>query len=136
VEGTLYDEDFSEESFNWRVRANNTFRLSKTTRFQINGFYNSPTVSAQGEREGFHFVDVAARKDLLNRTLSVALQVRDVLRTGKFEFTSEGPGFYSYREFTRKSPRVTLTLTYNFNNYRPEREETEDQDLFGGEEQF
>jgi outer membrane receptor protein involved in Fe transport len=136
VEGTLYDRDFSEESFNWRVRANNTFRFAKSTRFQINGFYNSPTVSAQGEREGFYFTDLAIRQDFLNRTLSVAVQVRDVLRTGKFEFTSEGPGFYSHREFTRKSPSVTLTLTYNFNNYRPERDESEDQDLFGGEEQF
>lgn len=136
VEGTLYDEDFSEESFNWRVRANNTFRLSRTTRFQVNGFYNSPTVSAQGEREGFFFADLGLRQDFLDRTFSLALQVRDVLRTGRFEFTSEGPDFYSSREFTRKSPRVTLTLTYNFNNYKPEREEPEEQDLFGGEEQF
>jgi hypothetical protein len=136
VEGTLYERDFSEESFNWRVRANNTFRLTRATRFQINGFYNSPTVSAQGEREGFYSADVAVRQDLMDRTLSLALQVRDVLRTGKFEFTSEGPDFYSHREFTRKSPSVTLTLTYNFNNYKPEREEPEDRDLFGGEEEF
>ncbi len=136
VEGTLYDKDFSEESFNWKVRANNTFKLTKSTRFQVNGFYNSPTVSAQGEREGFCLTDVAVRQDLMNRALSVALQVRDVFRTGKFEFTSEGPDFYSHREFTRKSPRVTLTLTYNFNNYKPERDDTEDRDMFGGDEEF
>ena len=136
VEGTLYDEDFSEESFNWRVRANNTFRLTKSTRFQVNGFYNSPTISAQGEREGFYLTDVGFRQDFMNRTLSAALQVRDIFRTGKFEFTSEGPDFYSHREFTRKSPSVTLTLTYNFNNYKPEREDTEDRDMFGGEEEF
>jgi len=136
VEGTLYDRDFSEESFNWRVRANNTFRLTKSTRLQVNGFYNSPTVSAQGEREGFYSTDVAVRQEFMNRALSLALQVRDVLRSGKFEFTSEGPDFYSHREFTRKSPSVTLTLTYNFNNYKPEREDTEDRDMFGGDEEF
>jgi outer membrane receptor protein involved in Fe transport len=136
VEGTLYDRDFSEESFNWRVRANNTFRLTKSTRFQVNGFYNSPTVSAQGEREGFYLTDVGLRQDLMNRVLSMALQVRDIFRTGKFEFTSDGPDFYSHREFTRKSPSVTLTLTYNFNNYKPERDDTEDRDMFGGEEEF
>jgi outer membrane receptor protein involved in Fe transport len=136
VEGTLYDEDFSEESFNWRIRANNTFSVTKSTRLQFNGFYNSPTVRAQGEREGFYVADVAIRQDFLKRTLSLALQVRDVFRTGRFEFTSEGPGFYTHREFERKSPVVRLTLTYNFNNYKPEREIEEDRDLFGGEEEF
>jgi outer membrane receptor protein involved in Fe transport len=136
VKGTLYGDDFSEESFDWSVRANNTFKLSGATRIQVNSFYNSPTVSAQGKRKGFYSTDLGIRQDLVNRTLSLALQVRDVFRTGKFEFTSEGPDFYNYRRFTRKSPSVTLALTYNFNNYKPEQEKPADQDIFGGEEEF
>jgi outer membrane receptor protein involved in Fe transport len=136
IEGRLYGSDFAEESFNWRVRANNTFRLTGSTRLQINGFYNSPTASAQGEREGFSSTDMALRQDFMNRTLSLAVQVRDVFRTGKFEFTSEGPDFYSHREFKRKAPSVSLTLTYSFNNYKQKQEEPEDRDMFGGEEEF
>ena len=57
-----------------------------------------------------------------NKTFAATLQVRDIFRTGKFEFTSEGTGFYNHREFTRKSPSVTMTISYNFNNYKPERD--------------
>lgn len=136
VEGTLYEEEFSEESFNWRVRLNNTFKIARSTRIQLNGNYNSPTASAQGERKGFIFTDVAVKQEFLNRTLAATLQVRDVFRTGEFEFTSEGEDFYSRRRFSRKSPSVTLTLSYNFNNYKPERERPEEAEAFEGEEEF
>jgi outer membrane cobalamin receptor len=136
VEGTLYGEPFSQESFNWRTRLNSTFRVSKFTRIQVNGNYNSPTVTAQGEREGFIFTDVAVKQEFLNKTLATTLQVRDVFRTGRFEFTSEGEDFYNHREFRRKSPSVTLTISYTFNNYVPDRERRQEQEAFEGEEEF
>jgi hypothetical protein len=80
--------------------------------------------------------DVAIKQEFMDRTLAATLQVRDIFRTGKFEFTSEAAEFYSHREFTRKSPSVTLTLSYNFNNYRPEREQPEEREVFEGEDEF
>ncbi len=136
VEGTLYGEPFSEESFNWRIRLNSTFKIRSSTRIQVNGNYNSPTVTSQGEREGFIFTDAAIKQEFMDKKLSATLQVRDIFRTGKFEFTSEGDDFYSSRKFTRKSPSVTLTLTYNFNNFKPERKRPEDSEGFEGEEEF
>jgi outer membrane receptor protein involved in Fe transport len=136
IEGALYGRDFSEESFNWRIRAGNTFRVARSTRLQINAFYNSHTVTAQGERKGFYVADLGLKQDFMNRKLSVSLQVRDILRSGKFEFTSEGPDFYSHREFTRKAPNFSLMLTYNFNNYKPEQEDREGLDEFDRTEEF
>jgi outer membrane receptor protein involved in Fe transport len=123
VEGTLYGEPFSQGSNNWSIRANNTFRVAPSTRLQISGIYNSPTVTAQGRREGFAITNAA-------------LRVRDIFGTARFESTSEGPGFYSHSEGYRKSPVVMLALNYNFNNYKPKREREEEPDEFeGGEEQ-
>jgi outer membrane receptor protein involved in Fe transport len=136
VEGTLFDEPFSEGSFNWNVRFNNTFKIGQSTRLQINGIYNSPSASSQGEREGFTTTDAAIKQTLFTRNLTATLQVRDVFGTGRFESTSEGRDFYSYILFDRESPVVTLTLSYNFNNYRPERRRPEDEVEFEGEEGF
>lgn len=133
VEGTIYDEPFSRQSFNWSLRYSNTFRLTSSTRLQINGRYRSPTVTAQGTREGSFVTDSALRQDFLNRKISLNLQVRDLLGTGEFEFASEGPDFYSYRKSTRESPVVTLTLSFNFNNYRPERRQDIETEIFEGE---
>jgi len=134
IEGKLYDEDFSEESFSWNLRLNNTFRLGPSTRIQLNSMYNSSRASAQGTREGFFVTDIAVKQELLGKNLSVSLQARDVLRTGQFERTSEGRGFEEHRIFKRKSPYMTLTISYNINNYKRRRDELRDEVPEGLEE--
>jgi len=49
VEGTLYDEPFSNKSNNWSSRFNNTFNIMKSTKIQVNSMYNGPSVNVQGK---------------------------------------------------------------------------------------
>ena len=121
VEGELDGKDFSENSFNWNTRFNNTLRFGKTTRVQLNGMYNSPTITAQGERDGFLMANVALRQSFYKNKLSATLQVRDVFGTMSHSGTFEGEDFYSYYDFNPNTPIVTLTLTYRINNYKPDR---------------
>jgi len=138
VEGELFGRDFSESSFNWNTRLNNTFRLGKSTRVQLNGMYNSPTVSAQGEKEGFFMTNLAVRQSFYNNKLSATLQVRDVFGTMRHSSTYEDVDFYSYYDFQPNTPLVTLTLSYKINNYKPDRKNRSQNgsDDMGGEEEF
>lgn len=122
VEGEAAGQDFSRESFNWSARFNNTLKLGSATRLQFNGMYRSPSVSSQGEHDGFFFTSAAIKQNIFSKDLAATLTVWDLFGTGKHDHTSEGPDFYSYREFTRESQVVMLTLTYNFNNYKPDLE--------------
>ena len=65
--------------------------------------------------------NAALKQDFFNRKLTATLQVRDILGTGIHEFTSSGPGFESYINFTRESPVVMITLSYKINNYKSKR---------------
>ena len=121
VEGILYELYFSNTSNNWSSRFNNTFIISKNTKFQINSMYNGPSARAQGESAGYYMVNAAVRQSFLDRKLSLVLQVRDIFSSAKHEFTSEGPDFYNYSEYRREAPIVTLTMSYRFNNYKPDR---------------
>ncbi len=136
IEGELKGEPFSEESFNWKVNFNNTFKLGTATRIQINGMYGSPSVTSQGRREGFFYTSAALKQNIFSKNLSATLQVRDIFGTGKFEYTSEGADFYSHSLRSHKSPIVMLTITYNFNNYKPERRRDRDEEGFEEEEEF
>ena len=122
IEGDLEGVSFNQRSFNWDGRWNNTLLISKTTQLQINSRYNSPSATAQGEYKGNFSVHASIKQNLLERKLSVILQVRDIFGTAKREFTSESDDFYYYRYHYHKAPVVMLTLTYNFNNYKIERE--------------
>ncbi|MBD3274444.1 MAG: TonB-dependent receptor [Candidatus Marinimicrobia bacterium] len=118
IEGTLNDQDFSRSSFNWNARMSNSLELWEDGQIQLNAFYSSPSVSAQGEREGFIMTDLAVRQDFLDNSLSAIFQVRDLLGTGNREFITSGENFYRYNYMERESPVIMLTLRYNINNYR------------------
>jgi len=122
VRGELYGESFDEGSFNWGLRMNHTFTLRKSTRIQLNANYRSPSVTAQGTHGGMFYTNLAIRQDFLDRALSATLQIRDVLGTASRSHKTRGPGFYSYMEFERQPRMLSLTLTYNINNYKIERE--------------
>lgn len=134
IEGTLYGHPFSRSSFNWTARVNNTFKIGQSTRIQLNGMYNSETVSSQGRSGEMYMANAAVKQDFMKRKLSVTLMVRDIFSTGEHENFSEGPGFYNHRLHTHDAPVVMLTLTYNFNNFKPERDRGEDREEFEEQE--
>ena len=111
IEGTLYNRPFSRKSVNWNVRFNNTLRLGRATRLQLNGMYNSPSVSVQGTRKGYISWNAGVSQELLQRHLSITLQARDLFNQAKWDFTSESPNFYSHTIFKRKAPMLILQLS-------------------------
>lgn len=137
VEGSILNEPFSNESFNWQTRMNNTFKLWSSTQVQFNLNYNSPTVSSQGRWEEFFSSDLSIRQEIISNILAITLQVRDVFGTAKREFSSEGTNLYNYNYFNMHTPALTLNLRYTFNNYKPKREgRGEDSGNFEGGEEF
>jgi hypothetical protein len=118
VVGDISGRAVDQSSTNWNARLSNTFTITKTTKLQIDGMYNSPTTSAQGKRDGFAFTNVAVRQDFFDNKLNVTLSVRDVLNTAKFGFESSGSNFYSKSKFDLKSPVFSLSLSYKINNYK------------------
>ena len=77
-------------------------------------------------------VDMGLKQNFFDRSLSATLQIRDLLNTGKWEFSSEGPNFYTHNIFKR-SQMIALTITYNINNYKQQRQQnTNNEDNNGG----
>ena len=118
IEGNVTDQDVSAKSNNWNVRLNNTFKLPTETRLQFMAGYRGPSVTSQGEREGFLMSSAAIKQSFLDNKMSVTLSVRDPLMTMQFERTTEGPNFETYNKFEMESPIFRLSLSYSFNNYK------------------
>jgi len=121
LEGNVQDEEVDKESTNWDSRANLTFKFKPEIRIQLTGMYRGPSITAQGEREGFFMMNAAIRKDFFNNQLSATLAVRDLFKTAKREYISSGEYFYSYDHFQREAPILTLNISYLINNYRKQK---------------
>jgi len=128
LEGAVEQQSFNRESFNWNTRLSNTFRFGKGTRIQVNSRYNSPTVTAQGERGDYWTADVAVSQEFLNKNMTAIVQVRDVFGKVVRDSYDSGPDFYSYREYYNLAPQVAVTLNYRFNNYKKRRGNGDDEE--------
>ncbi|MBN1302633.1 MAG: TonB-dependent receptor [Melioribacteraceae bacterium] len=129
IEGRLYGEDYSRESYNWNARVNNNIKFEDLFQLQINAMYNSKSVSAQGTRSGFFMVNMAVKKDFFDKALSATLQLRNILGTANWESVYESTNFYSYNLTEREAPMVSLNLRYNF-NMKPKRDRDRGDDIF------
>jgi len=136
IEGVLYDEPFSNESFSWQSRFNNIFKLWSSTQVQFNINYNSPRVTAQGRWEGSINSDLSIRHEFIQNVLAATLQVRDLFGTRTREFTAEGINFSNYNKYTFDSPILMLNIRYTFNNYKQKRERDGEEGEFEGGEDF
>ena len=56
----------------------------------------------------------------------IVVNARDIFRTGKYVYTSEGEGFITENERRREAPVITLSLSYKINNYKQKRGERDE----------
>ncbi len=136
MKGTYGSQSFDTSDFMWNTRINTTVKLNKSTQIQLFSRYNSKRVTPQGYDKSSYSTDVAFRKEFLNRKLTGVFQVRDIFSQNRRASVSESRDFYeySYRDFN--GPFFTLTLTYRFNNYKPDKSSRGNASGFGGEEEF
>jgi len=132
LEGEVDGESVSNESFNWNARSGIGFKFPTSTRLQINGFYNSASVTAQGESTEFYSMDAAIRQELLNRKLTLGLQIRDPFGTARHGAKTYGTNYETYQLMAREFAVVTFTASYKINNYKKNNSNRNSDDNAGG----
>jgi hypothetical protein len=116
IEGSPADNIEANQSFNWNARFNNSIKITDNTQVQVNVWYNSPSATSQGNREGFFITNFAIKQQMFDKLITATLQIRDILGTAKFQIVNQSPDFYSLRHFERESPMVMLNLRFNLSN--------------------
>jgi hypothetical protein len=128
-----YKTGEDEESLNWQFAFNHNFDVAKNTRMRLESYFVGPSVSTQGRVDEFFYFNFSVRQQLLNRRLSATLNVKDVLSTAKYVDTKNGANLDSRTVIYPRSPLLTLSLSYTFNNFKSQKkEEKVTHDLFEG----
>jgi outer membrane receptor protein involved in Fe transport len=123
----LVDPNMSDEitnsMFSWTARLNTVFLFGPNTRFVISSNYTGPTVMLQGRQGGTFLMNLGLTQTMLKRKASLTLGVRDLLRTNRTLLENYSDGLTVITNIRGESPMVTLTFTYNINNYQQRQEE-------------
>jgi hypothetical protein len=77
-------------------------------------FYTGKRITAQGTFEPLQSFDVAVKKDLFDKKLSIALRVTDLFDQMSFRLNFSDADFSEISERKRDSRTLFLNITYNF----------------------
>lgn len=130
--GDYTNQNLNNESTNWNSRLNNTFYIGKEMQFQINGMYQSATISAQGRVEDFYMISAAVKRTFYEKKLSLTLQANDIFQSARRQSTSQGIDFKTEDYSRQLAPIVMLNVSYRLNNYKAKKPVRGDMD--GGDE--
>ena len=122
--GSLYhlsndvgDADFAYDSQGWSYNlnlfANQTVGQQKDWKWQVNGMYRGPSVTAQGSFNGYAFMDASIQRTFLDGDLDLTLKLSDVFNTREWSYTSELETLTRTALHKRESQNLFLTITWN-----------------------
>ncbi len=119
--GTVDGKPVDKQTMAWNTKFYIMTFLPTGTGIQFGGFYNAPTITAQGTRQAMFITFAGLRQSFLKRKLSLSIRVQDIFNTMNFAFTNETDNFYSINEFESIHPTIGFTLTYRIRNYKESR---------------
>jgi len=118
LEGEYNAADIEKNSQNWRVGLSSSLRFKSNTKIQFNSNYESPSVTLDGEREGFFFMGIAVRQELFKRNASLSFRVEDIFDSRRMKTTSISDEFYQDSEMWTAAPQFIISCSYSFNNFQ------------------
>ena len=121
-----------QSNFSWSANILANFMLSKTFSGQITAEYESPEIVAQGYQNAKYSVDLGVRQTLLDRKLSLSLNVRDLLNSDRDHTTTAGTGFSQSSSSYFHGRMLMFTVSYNFGNMKPKPSEMKKMQNAGG----
>lgn len=148
----LLDENLSRD-WVWTLGLDQTFTVGKDFDIQLNFRYRSRTLTAgsmgwgtggvgQGRRSPSYRASLGIKKGFFDNNLIVSLNIRNLLywipavRRTEVESWSglnEPSGYYSYSIRENDGSRISINLTYKFNNYNSRKQRISEDEYGEGE---
>ncbi len=115
VKGEMNGEKVDNQSFNWNAKTQLTLKVLKNTKAQLKFGYYAPSTSIQGTKQGFVYADFTLKQDLLKKRASLSLQVKNIIKNYRKDFTVDIDQLYERTRVQTESPIIMLTFSYNLN---------------------
>ena len=106
--------DFSGKGFSTRLRLTNTFKPTKTTSFQIQGFYRGAENTVSNQRKPMYAVNLGASQTIWKGNGTIAFNIQDIFNTRARENTVTNSSYsqYSYQQWQPR--QMSISLSYRF----------------------
>jgi hypothetical protein len=116
LQNSVGDIEFANDAAGWSYNmnffANQSIGAARQWKWQLNGMYRGPSITPQGQFNGFIFMDANIQRTLLDGDLTIALKLSDVFNTREWSYSSDFANLYQENRFKRESQNLFLTVTW------------------------
>ena len=116
IEGTELLNKDQKQLFQAGGKINSFMTLPHDLTIQLSGQYWAPGLDLQADLDPRYWVDLAIRKEVMNRRGSINLRISDILCTGGWGHSTDNSELYRIVKNRRLSPSFTIGFTYKINN--------------------
>ena len=113
-EGTHEGELLTSQTESFMSRMRVRWQFHDGWNFNSNLIYRGPRTTTQGRREASRFINMGVARELFDRSVTVSLNIRDLLNSRRNDTIIDEPGFYSERTSNWSTRSVRLNLRYRF----------------------
>lgn len=128
IEGTDLLDNKTTSAFQASGKFSSFMNLPKDWTIQLSGQYFAPWLDLQTTMMSSMWVDLAVKKDVLQRRGTVNLRIGDVFATGGWGHTTHTEQLNRVVRSRRLSPTVTIGFTYKINNGLKQRQQRDQGD--------
>lgn len=116
IEGTELLDNKSTSAFQASGKFTSFMNLPQDWTIQLSGQYFAPWLDLQTTMFGSYWVDLAVKKDVLQKRGTVSLRVGDLLATGGWGHETHTEQLNRIVSSRRISPTITVGFSYKINN--------------------
>ncbi|WP_037321392.1 TonB-dependent receptor domain-containing protein [Salegentibacter sp. Hel_I_6] len=129
TEGEFNGVDYGAKNTSWFARFSSKVTLPGAVDWQTNAFYRGPQENAQTKNEGIFSIDLAFSKEILNESVTLSLNVRDLLNSRKRRSFTSTEFFNRDSEFQWRQRQINLSVIYRFNQQKREQRRNDNEDF-------
>jgi hypothetical protein len=106
-----------KSTFSWDAKLGANIHISNSTLLQLNSYYISSRISAQGKSNPAFLVNLGLRQEVFQHKASVILTISDVFNTLNRVNIIDTPELYQKESRKRNSQIIYLGFTYRFGKF-------------------
>ena len=107
--------ELNNSGFSYTARISQTFNLKNSWSIQHTGFFNSPRILSQGKTLAMYSTDLAIKKSIFKKKLSLSVRASDIFNTRRFALeVNENQSFKTNSEWNWQSRRLFFSVSYKF----------------------
>lgn len=107
----------NKSSISGNLKGYSLFKIANNTFIQLNAYHYFPSITPQGRREPYYYINAGFKQNLLKQKASLTITGTDVFHTYKIKYNINSTQFDQFTNISRNQPIWYIGFIWRVNNF-------------------